>query len=155
MSSDNEEDSPELAARRARASLAHVGSRVDGAPEKQPREARCSVATGSALEPIKLLHAQMRAKKLIQIEADHAKQMRDEWRTIGEWMRQYREESGVSLRWLAEEMGVSPPFLSDMERGNRRYTLPHIDRALAICPHANDLIQSSPNSTGQPRAENQ
>lgn len=93
------------------------------------------------LTPIMLLHAQERAKKLVQIEADHAKQMRGEWRALGEWMRQLREQHGISLRALADEMGVSAPFLSDMERGNRRYTLPHILRAIAICPTANTKIK--------------
>lgn len=40
--------------------------------------------------------------------------------TLGERIRQLREEKDLSLRELAEELGLSAPFLSDVEL-SRRY----------------------------------
>ena len=37
----------------------------------------------------------------------------------GDQMRTIREDHGISLRAMAEDIGVSPTHLSDMERGNR------------------------------------
>jgi transcriptional regulator with XRE-family HTH domain len=36
-----------------------------------------------------------------------------------EYLRQAREEAGVSLRAMAREVRLSPPYVSDLERGNR------------------------------------
>jgi transcriptional regulator with XRE-family HTH domain len=40
--------------------------------------------------------------------------------TLGEYLREQRESSQVSLRQLAEQAGVSNPYLSQIERGLRR-----------------------------------
>jgi transcriptional regulator with XRE-family HTH domain len=40
--------------------------------------------------------------------------------TLGEYLREQRESSRLSLRQLAEEAGVSNPYLSQIERGLRR-----------------------------------
>ena len=37
--------------------------------------------------------------------------------TFGEQIRQWREERGVGLRQFAKAIGVSPTFISKMERG--------------------------------------
>jgi len=37
----------------------------------------------------------------------------------GEWLRLQRQHVKVSLREMARKLGVSAPFLSDVERGNR------------------------------------
>jgi transcriptional regulator with XRE-family HTH domain len=37
--------------------------------------------------------------------------------TFGEHIRQWREERGVGLRRFAKAVGVSPTFVSKMERG--------------------------------------
>ncbi|HLK15193.1 MAG TPA: helix-turn-helix transcriptional regulator [Fimbriimonadaceae bacterium] len=42
-------------------------------------------------------------------------------RTLGDAVRFLRERQGISLRQLATKVGVSAPFLSDLER-NRRST---------------------------------
>lgn len=53
--------------------------------------------------------------------------------TLGEAIRHLREAKGVSLRLLGKKVGVSAPFLSDLER-NRRATdkLPEIAQALDV-----------------------
>jgi transcriptional regulator with XRE-family HTH domain len=40
--------------------------------------------------------------------------------SLGEAVRILREEQGLSLRALAEKVGVSAPFLSDLEHGRRQ-----------------------------------
>ena len=44
--------------------------------------------------------------------------------TLGECINRLRRESGQTLRGLAKEVGVSPAFLSDLEKGR------HQDRCL-------------------------
>jgi transcriptional regulator with XRE-family HTH domain len=53
--------------------------------------------------------------------------------TLGEAIRYVREQRGLSLRELARRVGVSAPFLSDVER-NRRATdkLAEVARALGV-----------------------
>jgi transcriptional regulator with XRE-family HTH domain len=47
---------------------------------------------------------------------------------IGADLRKKRKERGFSLKEVAERMGISMPYLSDLERGNRRWSdnLKHI-----------------------------
>jgi transcriptional regulator with XRE-family HTH domain len=40
--------------------------------------------------------------------------------SIGEYIRQQREQAKISLRQLAQSAGVSNPYLSQIERGLRR-----------------------------------
>ncbi len=40
----------------------------------------------------------------------------------GRRCRVLREEAGLSLRKVAELMGLSPPYLSDIERGRRNWS---------------------------------
>lgn len=48
-------------------------------------------------------------------------------RKVGLAMRDHRESAGVSLRKVALKMGVSAPYLSDLERGNRNWKSIDID----------------------------
>ena len=41
-------------------------------------------------------------------------------KTLGEAVRLLREQQGLTLRGLAEKVGVSAPFLSDLEHGRRQ-----------------------------------
>jgi transcriptional regulator with XRE-family HTH domain len=55
--------------------------------------------------------------------------------TLGEYLREQRESSRLSLRQLAEQAGVSNPYLSQIERGLRRPSaeiLQQIAKALRI-----------------------
>lgn len=53
--------------------------------------------------------------------------------TLGEAIRYLRDWRRVTLRWLANKVGVSAPFLSDLEH-NRRNTdrLPDMEKALDV-----------------------
>lgn len=48
-------------------------------------------------------------------------------------MRKFRENSGLSLRFVATQMDIAPPHLSDMERGNRGWTEQRIEQFSKIC----------------------
>jgi transcriptional regulator with XRE-family HTH domain len=59
--------------------------------------------------------------------------------TIGEYIRQQREQAKISLRQLAESAGVSNPYLSQIERGLRKPSadiLQQIARGLRISAEA-------------------
>ena len=45
--------------------------------------------------------------------------------SIGEYIRQQREQAKISLRQLAEQAGVSNPYLSQIERGLRKPSRRH------------------------------
>lgn len=45
---------------------------------------------------------------------------RDDWSHIGEFIREQRERSKMSLRRLADKAGISNPYLSQIERGLRK-----------------------------------
>lgn len=53
-------------------------------------------------------------------------------REVGHEMRKERERRKVSLQSLAKQLGCSAPFLSDMERGDRKYSIDRCRKALAI-----------------------
>src|SRR3954463_13620533 len=55
--------------------------------------------------------------------------------TLGDYLRQQREGAELSLRQLAEQAGVSNPYLSQIERGLRRpsaQVLQQLAKALRI-----------------------
>jgi ribosome-binding protein aMBF1 (putative translation factor) len=70
----------------------------------------------------------------------HAERITHHWRKehseilreVGQAMRQGRQRRKVSLRSLAKQLGCSAPFLSDMERGNRKYSIEWCRKAAAI-----------------------
>ena len=54
---------------------------------------------------------------------------------LGEFIRQQRERANLSLRRLADQAGISNPYLSQIERGIRRPSaqiLKNLSRALEI-----------------------
>lgn len=52
------------------------------------------------------------------MKADEASAMTHKRRTFGELLREKRIEKGFSLRKFAEQVGVSPTYLSQVEQGN-------------------------------------
>jgi len=52
---------------------------------------------------------------------------------FGDWLRQRREEKRLTLRAMADRMGVTAPFLSDVEHGRRNLTGRRLgDAAMAL-----------------------
>ena len=51
-------------------------------------------------------------------------------RVTGRKMRDKREDRGLKSGWVATKMGISPGYLSDLERGNRHWRQHHIDSFL-------------------------
>jgi transcriptional regulator with XRE-family HTH domain len=63
------------------------------------------------------------------------KELPDRWRELGEFIREQRAGSRLSLRRLSDLAGVSNPYLSQIERGLRRPSaeiLQQIAKALRI-----------------------
>lgn len=50
----------------------------------------------------------------------------------GRIVRDLRISVGKSLRWLADELEVSAPFLSDMELGRRGWSKDRFEQAIKI-----------------------
>src|SRR6202047_766372 len=75
--------------------------------------------------------------------------------SIGEYIRQQREQAKISLRQLAEQAGVSNPYLSQVERGLRRPSadiLQQIAKGLRISAEAlyvqAGLLEDRPRDSG-------
>ena len=60
------------------------------------------------------------------------KSMRHAEREAGRLMREEREMRGISLRKMAELLCISPPHLSDMENGHRRYSPAWVTEAMSV-----------------------
>jgi hypothetical protein len=56
----------------------------------------------------------------------------------GAFAREVREKSGKSLRRVAEAMGISAMFLSDLERGNRMWNTSHVGKWKAAMQEGGD-----------------
>ena len=75
--------------------------------------------------------------------------------TIGDYIRQQREQAGKSVRQLAEAAGVSNPYLSQIERGLRKPSadiLQQIARGLRISAEAlyvqAGILEDRPGDSG-------
>ena len=67
--------------------------------------------------------------------ASVVKELPERWRDLGEFIREQRASSRLSLRRLSELAGISNPYLSQIERGLRKPSaeiLQQIARALRI-----------------------
>jgi transcriptional regulator with XRE-family HTH domain len=67
--------------------------------------------------------------------------------TLGEAIRLLREQQGLTLRALADKVGVSAPFLSDLEHG-RRQTDKYDELAKALSVPAEQLRQLDTRLSG-------
>ena len=75
--------------------------------------------------------------------------------SIGDYIRQQREQAGKSVRQLAEAAGVSNPYLSQIERGLRKPSadiLQQIARGLRISAEAlyvqAGILEDRPGDSG-------
>lgn len=59
---------------------------------------------------------------------------------LGRAIREAREKAGLTLRKLAERIGVSAPYLSDVERGRRG--IPKLPELARICGVTVDSLVS-------------
>jgi transcriptional regulator with XRE-family HTH domain len=65
----------------------------------------------------------------------YVKELPERWRDLGEFIREQRATSRLSLRRLSELAGISNPYLSQIERGLRKPSaeiLQQIAKALRI-----------------------
>lgn len=49
-------------------------------------------------------------------------------RSFGRFVRQRREELGLTVRGMAAELDMTPAYLSDIEKGNRYAPTKHMDK---------------------------
>ena len=75
--------------------------------------------------------------------------------SIGDYIRQQREQAKISLRQLAEQAGVSNPYLSQIERGLRKPSvdiLQQIAKGLRISAEAlyvqAGILEDQPGDSG-------
>lgn len=52
---------------------------------------------------------------------------KDANKKVADWARKKRLKSGHSLRFIASCMGVSAPFLHDLERGKRNWPIARVE----------------------------
>ena len=79
----------------------------------------------------------------------------DDMNTIGDYIRQQREQAKISLRQLAQQAGVSNPYLSQVERGLRKPSaeiLQQIAKGLRISAEAlyvqAGILEDRPGDSG-------
>ena len=53
--------------------------------------------------------------------------------------RSYREKSGLSLRECAKKMDISAAYLSDLERGRRKWNVKIVEKLVTACKSHNKL----------------
>ena len=51
---------------------------------------------------------------------------------FGTYVRNRRTELGISLRDMAEKLEITPAYLSDIERGNRKAPLDHLEKLAVL-----------------------
>lgn len=55
-------------------------------------------------------------------ECCHGTGVQVDQRELGDSLRQKREAAHISLRSMAADLGISAPYLSDLERGHRHWS---------------------------------
>jgi predicted transcriptional regulator len=84
------------------------------------------------LPPASTMNLIQRVEALQLLSTKHQRDMENAYREIGEVLREKRRKAGFPLRSFAVGLGVSAPYLSDMERGNRRYSQKHVAMAVEL-----------------------
>jgi len=88
-----------------------------------------AVALAVSFHPLAIVAYSRRVRDEIQAELEHR------WHELGQFIREQRRITHLSLRKLSELAGISNPYLSQIERGMRRPSaeiLQQIARALEI-----------------------
>lgn len=71
--------------------------------------------------------------KLAKCEACNGTGKQIDQKALGAKMKKLRVTARISLRTLAKIMELSPPYISDLERGNRKWNTNLIERYEAAC----------------------
>jgi hypothetical protein len=70
---------------------------------------------------------------------------------LGYMMRKLRQTQGVSLRYVARQMDLSAPYVSDMELGRRNWTVERVESFLKSLPQMPEVlslrIRSAPSES--------
>lgn len=71
---------------------------------------------------------------------------------LGQMLRKLRIAKGVSLRKMAGDLGFSAPFLSDLERGRRNWTVARVGEFLKLLPQPVQMPSLQIRSNARTRA---
>lgn len=86
---------------------------------------------------------------------DARKRLDSAWAEFGQVLRRLRESRNMSLREAAKVLGVSAPYLSDVELGRRRMTDDRVEQCLNLFTPDWNLLRESivMNSIKPPHAK--
>lgn len=68
-------------------------------------------------------------------------QRRSVWREAGKRMREARETAQLSVRETAKRLGISAPYLSDMELGRRQPSIKWLEKLQQVIEQHNDRTE--------------
>lgn len=74
--------------------------------------------------------------------------------SFGEYIKARREVLGKSIRGLAQELGMTPVYLSDIEKGNRYAPEKHLCRMIEVLRISGDDINCFYELAGKSRNDN-
>lgn len=74
--------------------------------------------------------------------------------SFGEYIKARREVLGMSIRGLAQELGMTPVYLSDIEKGNRYAPEKYLRRMIEVLKISRDDINSFYELVGKSRNDN-
>lgn len=111
----------------AREALRLLGETIRKTREEQGLDVD-ELAAGTGLTPAEVRaleagHFNADADLLFPIPADEDQRTREVLRTLGEAIRQTREEHGIDVEQIAAETGISPAEIQALEAGQRQVTM--------------------------------
>jgi transcriptional regulator with XRE-family HTH domain len=74
--------------------------------------------------------------------------------SFGEYIKARREVLGKSIRGLAQELGMTPVYLSDIEKGNRYAPEKYLGRMIEVLKISRDDINCFYELAGKSRNDN-
>lgn len=77
-------------------------------------------------------------RELEEEERKMEKAQKAAWGQAGEQMRDARKEAQLSVREAAKRLGISAPFLSDMELGRRKPSIKWVEKLSQLIKQHND-----------------
>jgi transcriptional regulator with XRE-family HTH domain len=116
---DGDSETLDLRELPCRCNLEYRFAYADGKPLDRPRQLRCVEPAMSAVSSTSFISSHM-----IEI-------------SLGQRIHELRDRAGLSLRKLADQIGISSPFLSDIELGRRfpsEEILAKLAKALDVSP---------------------
>jgi transcriptional regulator with XRE-family HTH domain len=136
---DGDSETLDLRELPCRCNLEYRFAYADGKPLDRPRQLRCvepaMSAVSSTFEPNTFDSCKMAGDQVILSVSFISSHMIEI--SLGQRIHELRDRAGLSLRKLADQIGISSPFLSDIELGRRfpsEEILAKLAKALDVSP---------------------